>query len=53
MKASLTTPKPMQDAGAFRLIPLEFCEVFWNRLGSGPNAAIQVIWYSPTHEEDR
>jgi hypothetical protein len=24
-----------------------------NRLGSGPSAEIQVIWYSPTHEEDR
>jgi hypothetical protein len=43
MKASLTTPKPMPDTGAFRLIPSEFCGVFWNRLGSGPNAEIQVI----------
>ncbi|MGA7630915.1 MAG: hypothetical protein WCB11_09110 [Terriglobales bacterium] len=53
MKASLTTPKLTPDAGAFRLIPLEFCEVFWNRLGSGRSAETQVIWCSPTYEEDR
>jgi integrase len=38
--------KPTPDAGAFRVIPLGFCEVFWNRLGCGPSAEIQVIWYS-------
>ncbi len=43
MKASLTTPKPTLDAGAFRSIPLEFCGVFWNQLGSGRSIEIRAF----------
>jgi hypothetical protein len=50
MKASLTTPKPTLDAGAFRSIPLDW-GVFWNQLGSGRSMEIRAIWYSPMRAE--
>jgi hypothetical protein len=53
MKASLTTPKPTLDAGAFRSIPSEFYGVFWNQLGSGRSIEIRAIWYSPMRAEGR
>jgi hypothetical protein len=52
-KANSTIPRPMLDAGAFRLIRMESCGEFWMRHGSGQNIATPVISFSPTLKEAR